>query len=79
MSVVVCQRCGHKSETIDGRPHKDGSYRRRRRCTSCGMRWTTTEIRINHAVSPTKLERIKTIIAELNDELAIPIEENPDE
>jgi transcriptional regulator NrdR family protein len=40
---VPCPACGHdRSQTTDSRPAIDGT-RRRRRCLSCGLRFSTRE------------------------------------
>ena len=38
-----CPDCGERAEVLDSRPRPDGGVRRRRRCTSCGDRFTTIE------------------------------------
>ncbi len=38
-----CPDCGERAEVLDSRPRPDGGVRRRRRCTSCGERFTTIE------------------------------------
>lgn len=50
-TVVHCDQCGARGDTIDSRPRGDGSYRRRRGCPACGHRWSTVEIRIPSRVS----------------------------
>ena len=78
MSVALCNVCGTKSETTDSRERRDG-YRRRRRCPTCGRKWTTIEVRVDDIIPSTKMTKIKSILAELNEALAIPTEEATDD
>ena len=42
IGIRMCPDCGHKSVTYDVRDETRGLIRRRR-CTECGVRWTTVE------------------------------------
>lgn len=39
----LCE-CGGATQCMDSRPNKNGSVRRRRKCLTCGTRFTTWEI-----------------------------------
>lgn len=43
MPGLCCASCGAQSEVINSRPRDIGGIRRRRRCASCGERFTTVE------------------------------------
>lgn len=40
---MICPECGGTTTVIETREQSDGSIRRRRKCTKCGMRFTTME------------------------------------
>ncbi len=40
---MPCPVCNGYTNIIESRLHTDGSYRRRRVCTECGIRFSTTE------------------------------------
>jgi transcriptional regulator NrdR family protein len=40
-----CPKCGGWSKVIDTRYRLDRPLLRRRRCLSCGLRWSTLEVR----------------------------------
>lgn len=44
--MQLCPACRGKTEVTDSRP-QDDVIRRRRRCTVCGKRFTTIEIRLD--------------------------------
>lgn len=42
---MICGACAGDSRITDSRP-EDTCVRRRRECLSCGVRWTTYEVRL---------------------------------
>ena len=45
--VMKCPQCKTGSAWVMGSREKEGSVRRRRRCTKCGFRFTTSEISVD--------------------------------
>ena len=43
MSARRCPKCGGDSTVIDTRERLNSDIRRRRKCLSCGYRWSTVE------------------------------------
>lgn len=71
MSGFLCQ-CGGKTQTIDTRPTTTG-VRRRRKCITCGLRFTTYEVVSHGDPSPEGVlhdlaMRIDEVFAERADE-----------
>lgn len=58
---MICPVCKQATEVIDARP-STGNFRRRRRCKSCGYRFTTRE----HYVDPLPLDTLKVSRKEFN-------------
>lgn len=53
-----CPLCAEPSTVIETRKRKDRPLLRRRRCLSCGLRWSTIEIRYKrHKKVPTKVHK----------------------
>lgn len=44
---MKCPQCKTGSAWVMGSREKEGSVRRRRRCTKCGFRFTTSEISVD--------------------------------
>ena len=44
MRGVLCPSCGHDHVSCYDTRHPEGVARRRRKCLSCGHRWTTYEV-----------------------------------
>ena len=62
--------CDHKNNSvIDSRTSEDGYQRRRRRCESCGFRWTTYEVKSDELkamrLDVEKLNRASSAVGEL--------------
>lgn len=55
MGATVC-KCGGDTTVTDSRPHGK-STRRRRKCLSCGERWSTLEVRGQFTVDKPALMR----------------------
>lgn len=62
----ICIKCGDCSDTKDSRPKGD-TIKRRRRCCSCGYRWTTYELRLDY-IDEDKLQiALQTVMENLDE------------
>lgn len=62
-SVTICQRCKGKSQ-IENTNNRDAYFvRRTRACMTCGLTWSTAEVRLQDAQ---RLRKYDTLIRNFN-------------
>ncbi len=64
-----CPACGHgRSVTLDSRPTEAGHHRRRKKCVSCGHRFTTYETTSRPGTNPVAYARaLRRLSGEVED------------
>lgn len=67
---IFCPRCAIPTQVIDSRGAPENEVRRRRRCSDCGLRFSTYE-KIAEKPSSRRSTRARTLIGELTDLLGI--------
>lgn len=45
---MICPECGYKTQVLESR-ERDGHVQRRRACGKCGIRFNTTEVKVDSA------------------------------
>jgi transcriptional regulator NrdR family protein len=53
-----CPKCGSDSDVLNSRRSTDNPLRRRRQCVSCGLRWSTFEVRVVSRKTDATIKRL---------------------
>jgi hypothetical protein len=61
--MIWCPKCGQTSQVVGSRITPAGSMRRRRKCTTCGERWSTLELLDSRAALVEKIGLVFTPVA----------------